>query len=67
MTLAAGDYVLVATGLGDSVQQARNKAYRILEKIKIPASPFWRPDIGSRLKKQLPEVQKHGYATGMTF
>lgn len=67
MWLTAGDYVLVATGLGDSVRQARGRAYRTLEKIKVPASPFWRPDIGQRLKTQLPEIQKHGFASGMQF
>ena len=65
--LTAGDYVLVASGTGESVRQARARAYRIIEKIQIPASPFWRPDIGTRLKSQLPEVQKHGYATGIVF
>jgi phosphoribosylamine--glycine ligase len=67
MLVTAGDYVLVASGTGDSVRQARGKAYRILEKIKAPASPFWRPDIGTRLKKQLLLVQQHGYATGMQY
>ena len=65
--LTAGDYVLVASGLGDSVRQSRGRAYRILEKIQVPASPFWRPDIGQRLKEQLPEIQKHGYASNMSF
>lgn len=67
MWLTAGDYVLVATGQGESVRQARGRAYRILERIKVPASPFWRPDIGQRLKTQLPEIQRHGYASGMQF
>jgi phosphoribosylamine--glycine ligase len=65
--LTAGDYVLIASGLGESVRQARGRAYRTLEKIQVPASPFWRPDIGQRLKTQLPEVQKHGYASNMIF
>ncbi len=65
--LTAGSYVLVASGTGDSVQQARRQAYRTLDKIQIPASPFWRPDIGQRLKKQLPDIQQHGYATGLIF
>ncbi len=63
----AGDYVLVASGVGQSVRQARGRAYRILEQIKLPASPFWRPDIGQRLKDQLPQIQAQGYATGLTF
>jgi phosphoribosylamine--glycine ligase len=65
--LAAGDYLLVAVGTGDSVRSSRGKAYRALEKLRVPASPFWRPDIGQRLKSQLPEVQALGYATGMEF
>lgn len=65
--LTAGDYVLVASGLGESVRQSRGRAYRILEKLKVPASPFWRPDIGQRLKTQLPEIQKHGYASNLLF
>jgi phosphoribosylamine--glycine ligase len=67
MMLTAGDYVLTTTGTGDSVREARTKAYRTLERLKAPSSPFWRPDIGQRLKKQLPEIQAHGYATGMEF
>ena len=35
--------------------------------ISAPASPFWRPDIGERLKTQIPEVQTFGFATGMQF
>lgn len=67
MMLTAGDYVLVASGAGDTVREARTKAYRTLEHLKAPSSPFWRPDIGMRLKKQLPEIQAKGYATGMEF
>lgn len=65
--LTAGDYVLVASGLGDSVSQAKRRAYQELEKIKAPSSPFWRPDIGDRLRKQLPQIQAQGYATNLAF
>jgi len=65
--LTSGEYVLVATGVGESVQQSRRRAYKILETIKAPASPFWRPDIGQRLKAQLPEIQAQGYATDLLF
>lgn len=65
--LTAGDYVLVASGTGDSVRKARAQAYATIKAIQIPASPFWRPDIGQRLKQQLPLVQQHGYATGLEF
>ena len=63
----AGDYVLVASGVGQSVQDARRAAYRVLKTLEMPASPFYRPDIGQRLKKQLPEIQSKGYATGLIF
>lgn len=65
--LTAGDYLLVASGTGDSVRQSRARAYSVMEKIRVPASPFWRPDIGERLKLQLPEIQKHGYASRLLF
>jgi phosphoribosylamine--glycine ligase len=65
--MTAADYVLVASGVGRTVRQSRARAYRILEEIKVPASPFWRPDIGQRLKAQLPEIQRRGFATGLIF
>lgn len=65
--LSAGEYLLVVSGTGDSVRSSRGKAYRTLDEIKAPASPFWRPDIGQRLKEQLPMIQTHGYARGLNF
>lgn len=65
--LTAGDYVLVASGTGETIRRARGAAYRVLDKIKVPASPFWRPDIGDRLKEQLPMIQAMGYASNLTF
>ena len=63
----AGSYVLVSTGTGSTVVEARTKAHRALNRLSIPASPFWRNDIGTRLRGQLPELQKHGYAIGMDY
>lgn len=65
--LTSGDYVLVVTGTGETIRQARDQAYRTVEQIKIPASPFWRKDIGQRLAKCLPEIQRHGYATNLQY
>jgi phosphoribosylamine---glycine ligase len=64
---SAGDYLLVATGHGETVRNARSQAYRILSKLEVPNSPMWRIDIGTRLKNQIPELQKQGYATGMQY
>ena len=65
--VTAGDYVLVASGLGATVRTARAKAYRILKTLEVPNSPFWRPDIGGRLKDQLPTIQKMGFAKHLVF
>jgi phosphoribosylamine--glycine ligase len=67
MIVTAGDYVLVTTGIGDTVTQARTQAYKVIQSLKAPSSPFWRPDIGVRLKKQLPLIQAKGYASGMKY
>jgi phosphoribosylamine---glycine ligase len=63
----AGDYVMVLSSKGHTVQHAKQATYKLLTKLNIPNSPMWRIDIGDRLRKQLPELQSHGYATGMDF
>jgi phosphoribosylamine--glycine ligase len=63
----AGDYVAIMTGTGETVRQASGAAYRRLKQIELPSSPFWRIDIGERLRKDLPRLQEHGYALGMEF
>lgn len=67
MPVSAGDYVAVITGTGENVQAARRAAYGHLKQISMPSSAFYRIDIGGRLAKQLPELQRHGYAVGMKF
>lgn len=63
----AGDYVLVATGVGPTVSAAKAKAYRVLKELTLPNSPMYRTDIGNRLRKQLPELQTNGYALKLEF
>ena len=63
----AGSYVLVATGTGESVTAARDGAYRVLNRLTVPASPFWRNDIGNRLRRGLDKLSEHGYATGLRY
>ena len=65
--VTAGDYVLVASGFGETVTKARKGAYRTLKTLEVPNSPFWRPDIGNRLKDQLPLIQSLGYASDLDF
>lgn len=66
--VTAGDYVLISTGTGETITGARRSAYSAIKKVKIPNSPFYRTDIGvGRLKNQLPELQRMGYATGLSY
>lgn len=67
MFVTAGDYCLVVTGTGVSVTEAKKQAYGTLKKLSMPNSPMYRTDIGDRLRKQLPEIQKWGYAKEMMF
>lgn len=65
----AGDYVLVMTATGETVQDCRTKVYRRLERVRsrMPGSPMYRTDIGLRLSRQLPELQRLGYARNLIF
>jgi phosphoribosylamine--glycine ligase len=66
--VSAGDYWLIATGCGETITGARKSAYTAIRKIHAPNSPFYRLDIGrGRMLEQLPEIQKHGYAVGLSF
>jgi len=66
--VTCGDYTMVVTGTGETITGARRNAYSAVKKVKIPNSPFYRPDIGAgRMKRQLPELHKLGYAKGLEF
>jgi phosphoribosylamine--glycine ligase len=67
MTLTAGCYVMVVTGSGKTVSEAQEKAYDIAWSIQWPSNIVFRTDIGDRLKKQLPQLHKLGFAKGMEF
>jgi phosphoribosylamine--glycine ligase len=67
MPSTAGDYVLVMSAAGETVYQAKQTAYRRLKRLTLPNSPMYRTDIGDRLSKQLPKMQRHGFAMGMEF
>lgn len=59
----AGDYVMVLCGCGPTIQSARRSVYRRLDRVEIPASPFWRVDAGRRVMSQLDGLHQQGYAT----
>jgi len=63
MMVSAGDYLLIATGTGKTVQQSKKRAYDVIDELEIPNSPMYRTDIGNRLEKQLPKLQSLGYAS----
>jgi phosphoribosylamine---glycine ligase len=64
----SGDYVAVVTGVGDTINDARARAYPAVKRIRMPNDPQWRHDIGrGRLVKGLPILHKHGYATGLRY
>lgn len=65
--VTAGSYVGVVAGTGATVRAAAKQAYSRLKRVEIPSSPFHRVDIGERLRKQLPELQTHGYAVGLEY
>jgi phosphoribosylamine--glycine ligase len=65
--VTAGTYILVASGTGQTVEEARRHAYQVLDRISLPNSPMYRTDIGRRLSWQLSDLQANGYASGMTY
>lgn len=65
--VTAGNYVAVATGKALDVEGAAQKALAIAKEISWPSNVMYRTDIGARLREQLPQLQRHGFAKGMTF
>lgn len=65
--VSAGDYILVATGCEPTIEGAREKCYEVLKSIQMPNSPMWRSDVGEKLKRELPKIQKKGFAMGMVY
>ena len=68
MYVTAGDYICTVTGEGNTVCEAAANTYdTIKKKIEIPNSIMYRTDIGEKVEKFLPELQRHGYCTGMQY
>jgi phosphoribosylamine--glycine ligase len=59
-------YVAVVTGLGASVSQACERAYKVIEQIHL-ANIIYRDDIGEGMEACLPELHAHGYAMEMNY
>ncbi len=67
MPLTAGCYIACVTGSGEKVEDAREKAYKRIWKIKPPSNRMFRTDIGKRLEEELPVLQSNGFAEGMEY
>lgn len=67
MPVTAGDYVGVMTAVAGTIKDAALTCYRRLEKLIVPNSPMYRTDIGKKLAKDLPKIQKFGYAEGLIY
>lgn len=59
-----GEYVLCATGLGATIEQARKRVYRTVDAIKFP-DMIYRRDIGEKVQKALPKLHGMGYLKEM--
>lgn len=67
MPVTAGDYCLVTSGVGKTVVEASENAYKVIKDLIIPNSPIYRNDIGERLEEQLDELHEMGFAEGMEY
>ena len=66
--VTTGDMPLIVTGTGSTITAARRSAYNAIGKVKIPNNPAYRTDIGAgRMKRQLTELHKLGFARGLEF
>ena len=61
-----GNYVLVATGMGKTIEKARDRVYGTVDQIKFPSS-IYRTDIGKKIEKILPELQRVGYCQDLLY
>jgi len=63
----AGSYILVCTGVDDTISGAKDKAYEQIKKVKLGNDPQYRTDIGERCEKMLPKLKKFGFCTGWKY
>ena len=60
----AGTYIAVATALGKSVTQAREKVYKTVKAVRWP-DKMYRDDIGEKVIDKLKDMHRFGYALDM--
>jgi phosphoribosylamine---glycine ligase len=65
--VTAGNYVAIATGSGETVTEAADKAYRVADAVRWPSNVMYRTDVGKKLKRELPVLQSLSYARNMRY
>jgi phosphoribosylamine--glycine ligase len=63
----AGSYIVVLTGVGKTVTEAKDMAYENVKKVKLGNDPQYRTDIGERCEKALAKLHKFGFCTGWKY
>ena len=63
----AGSYIVVLTGTGKSISEAKDMAYKHVKMVKLGNDPQDRTDIGERCEKGLQKLKKHGYSTDWKY
>jgi len=63
----AGSYILVCTGVGGSITEAKDNAYKQVKKVKLGNDPQYRTDIGEKCEKVLPKLRRFGYNRGWKY
>jgi phosphoribosylamine--glycine ligase len=63
----AGSYIMVCTGVGDSITEAKNRAYEVVKKVKFGNDEHHRTDIGNRCEKGLEKIRKFGFCRDWKF
>ena len=60
----SGEYVAVMTGLGKTIELARQKVYAAVDKVRFP-NKIYRRDIGEKVIRSIPMLHRHGYLRDM--
>ena len=63
----AGSYIIVLTGTGKTISEAKDMAYKHVKMVKLGNDPQYRTDIGERCEKGLVKLRKHGYCQGWKY
>jgi phosphoribosylamine-glycine ligase len=64
--VSCGDYLVVASGYGDSVREATKEAYKVVKSLEVPNDLIVRTDIGD-CERDIEKLQEHGFASEWRF